>query len=100
MDEKYILVNREPVKVDLMTWAEWFQNREERRVALTETKHYSVSTVFLGIDHRFGDEGSPLLFETMSFDSAGEAVDEVRYSTYDEAIAGHEAMVRRYQSDE
>jgi len=52
-----------------------------------------ISTVFLGIDHNFGD-GPPLLFETMVF---GGKLDQEqdRYSTYDEAITGHDKMKRR-----
>ena len=49
-----------------------------------------VSTVFLALDHRHG-EGPPLLFETMVFPSEGQwselAAD--RYSTHEEALAGH-----------
>ena len=52
-----------------------------------------VSTVFLGLDHQHFD-GPPLLFETMVF--VGEHGDEMeRYSTWDEAVAGHDAMVAK-----
>lgn len=95
-DTKYILVNREPVPTDLMTWATWYGNSDNRRVALTETERYRVSTVFIGIDHRFGDAGPPLLFETMSFDlGTGVEDEQMRWSTYDEAVAGHWATVER-----
>ena len=51
-----------------------------------------VSTVFLGLDHSFSNEGPPLLFETMVF---GGVCDENmrRYATWDEAVAGHEEMI-------
>jgi hypothetical protein len=63
----YILNGREPVLVeDLMTWAKWF-NKASRRVALTDTDNGQVSTVFLGIDHSFSEDGPPVLFETMVF---------------------------------
>lgn len=63
MSDKWILVDRVPIaEPDLMKWAHWLEeNREARRVARTETKLYLVSTVFLGIDHRFGDAGPPPL---------------------------------------
>ena len=53
----------------------------------------TVSTVFLGIDHNFG-EGKPLLFETMVF---GGKLDEEteRYSTWEEAVEGHNHMVEK-----
>ena len=54
-----------------------------------------VSTVWLGVDHNhFG--GHPLLFETMVFESEDVWVDIYceRYSTWDEAIAGHEKAIQ------
>lgn len=46
-----------------------------------------VSTVFLGLDHSFG-QGDPILFETMVFrDGHGEECE--RYCTWQEAEAGH-----------
>lgn len=53
---------------------------------------YSVSTVWLGLDHRFGD-GPPLIFETMVF--ATSTRDELtrRYSTEQEAREGHAEVV-------
>ena len=58
----------------------------------------SVSTVFLmGINHAFGDEVEPILFETMIF---GGPMDQyqTRYSTWEEAEAGHaEALEELYQ---
>lgn len=47
-----------------------------------------VSTVFLGLDHRFGRDGDPVLFETMVFrDGHGEEGE--RYCTWQQAEAGH-----------
>lgn len=51
---------------DLTTWHRWFDGAANRRVALTEVGPVTVSTVFLGLDHNFGD-GEPILFETMTF---------------------------------
>ena len=64
----------------------------DRHVAKTEVGDASVSTVFLVIDHQFGD-GPPILFETMVF--GGDRADENqwRYLTWDEAAAGHDAVV-------
>ena len=52
-----------------------------------------ISTVFLGMDHGWGDRENPnykpLLFETMIF--GGEHNDfQTRYHTYKEAVEGHE----------
>ena len=92
MSEHWILEGHEPKQVDLFTWAKWFESAD-RHVAKTNiNENIKVSTVFLGIDHSFGDEGSPILFETMIF---GGTLDEEmdRYSTWDEAAAGHKQMV-------
>lgn len=70
-----------------------------------------VSTVFLGLDHSW--EGPPMIFESMVFDGEEKISEEInipngpklksfkyheelgmqRYSTWDEAEAGHKAMV-------
>jgi hypothetical protein len=38
----------------------------DRRVKLTEHELFVLSTVFLGLDHRFYGNGTPLVFETMA----------------------------------
>jgi hypothetical protein len=55
-----------------------------------------VSTVWLGLDHGFG--GRRLIFESMVFETGDEERDgdTDRYSTLDEAQAGHLAMVRKH----
>jgi hypothetical protein len=52
-----------------------------------------VSTVFLCMDHSWSrEEHAPILFETMIF--GGPYDQEMwRYSTYDEAKAGHDRIV-------
>jgi len=64
---------------------------QERQVLRTRVGKWRVSTVFLVIDHSFGD-GVPLLFETMVF---GESDAEPcwRYATVDAARAGHARVV-------
>lgn len=71
--------------------AAWEANK---RVTLDHIDGINISTVFLYLNHRFGPDGPPLIFETMVF--GGELDQECeRYSTWAEAIAGHEAMVER-----
>jgi hypothetical protein len=53
-----------------------------------------VSTVFLCIDHGFGD-GPPVLFETMAFGGDGKDLACFRSHTVEEALATHRAVVRR-----
>lgn len=55
-----------------------------------------VSTVFLGINHNFYGK-KPILFETMIFDyknADGDDIYSERYSTWDEAKAGHERAIQ------
>jgi hypothetical protein len=98
MRGNYILVDGEPVAVpDLMTWATNFED-SMKRVAWTDVRGVRVSTVFLGVDHSWGD-GPPVLFETMIFGSEAGDLDEYqeRYTTLEDARLGHEravAMVR------
>ncbi len=88
MSDKYILDNRKAVPVsDLMTWVTWFE-KAERHVANTKIGDVRVSTVFLGMDHSFGD-GPPLLFETMIFGGEHNEFQE-RCSTWEQAEAMHE----------
>ena len=58
---RYILVGKKAVPCDdLMTWAKAFEDQEARKVARTEIGDgVYVSTVFLGLDHSFG-QGPPL----------------------------------------
>ena len=89
----YILKNKKPViEKDLLTWAKWFEDIKNRRVALTKIGEWSISTVFLGLDHNFTIKGKPLLFETMVFPGD----DTNRYHTWKEAEEGHKKMIKKY----
>ncbi len=74
---------------DVIAWAQWFRDINNRGVARDVANGYTVSTVFLGIDYSFGGR-KPLLFETAIFsqDSRLDLYCE-RYSTWAEAEAGH-----------
>ena len=92
MREHYILEGHKVVETDLITWAKWLEGAE-RHVAKENVGDVRVSTVFLGTNHSFG-YGPLLLFETMVF---GGSLDQEqdRYTTWEEAEAGHKAMVKR-----
>lgn len=82
---------------DLMEWAEWYETacyNGERHVALDFICGIRVSTVFLGLDHRFFEEGAPILFETMVFAGDFSELDMRRYCIYEEAEAGHKEIVK------
>jgi len=90
----YVLEGHTPVPCsDMARWGEMFRDIKARRVAESQVADFWVSTVFLGLDHSFG-EGPPLLFETMVFSEDGETIGRLdRYATWDEAAAGHELMI-------
>lgn len=101
-----------PVEAELMEWARWY-GTADRIVAQTETELFWVSTVFLGIDHRWGGNGPPMLFETMVFQrerviielfgrlaSVRPDVEMMRHVSWDDAETGHKATVSRLRKQE
>lgn len=87
----YILEGKIPKPVDnVMEWA-MFNESANRIVKKTQLPDCDVSTVFLGINHRHGP-GAPILFETMIFGGDHNEYCE-RYSTWEEAEAGHQKAI-------
>ncbi len=98
----------------LYKWAEWYEKADlhvARTKVLFAGEDIEVSTIFLGIDHRWHGDGPPIVFETMTFlppeqarvfgrlrsirhELELEGFDtSARYSTWDEAEAGHTRIV-------
>jgi hypothetical protein len=99
----YILVDRVPFAVDVMTWAQACQRRYDDTVAgkgdawgvaNTEIGNVRVSTVFLGLDHNMRSSGDPVLFETMIFGGPLDS-EQWRYATYAQAERGHAEAVTK-----
>ena len=87
MSQYFILDGHKPVPCsDPIEWANWFKN-SHRHVASMSVGDVFVSTVFLGIDHSFG-EGEPMLFETMIFGGLHDGYQR-RCSTWEEAETMH-----------
>lgn len=95
----YRLEGHTPVpEPDIRTWAKRFDMRSaDRIVAQTQVGSKFVSTVFVGIDYDFSENGVPLTFETMVFDLRNS--ETRRYSTWAEAEAGHAEIVARLQEE-
>lgn len=89
----YILEGKEVKSVTLREWSAWFEAAGDKRIVKQENLPTGerVSTVFLGIDSGWGNE-KPQLFETMIFGGVHNEYQE-RYSTWDEAEAGHKRAV-------
>jgi len=96
MNDKYILEGTTVVPVeDIHTWAHWFETADRVVAQTWITEDMCVSTVFLGLDHQWGD-GPPLLFETMVF-LAGSERGCTRTSTWHEAEQEHQRVVESLQ---
>lgn len=101
MNKVYKLVGHEVVPcASTEEWARDFEKVENRRVAYDEVGDRRVSTVFLGIDHNYGD-GPPLLFETMVFplNNFDEEICE-RCSTWEQAEAQHARILKQVQDQQ
>lgn len=96
MNGQYILEGKIPKKIDdLHEWAKSFES-QNRTVAKTNIGEILISTVFLGLDHQYG-EGDPLLFETMVFGIDDDEYQE-RYSTWEQAEEGHNKAIEFVKS--
>lgn len=89
--------NDNTIEVDLLTWAQWLEHTDNRIVGFTQiTSQVLVSTVFIGLDHRFPGfpPGPPILYETLVFGGPlnGEGT---RYCSHDDALTGHRMYVKR-----
>jgi hypothetical protein len=74
-------------------WCQWYE-KAHCSIDWAGNAELYVSTIFLGLNRNWFGEGPPILFETMVF---GGEYNELtfRYSTYDEAIAGHKDVCWR-----
>ena len=83
---------------DLLTWAQWFETVDNRRIAQDRNEgpgspDVRVSTVFLGLDHQWGN-GPPVLWETMVFGGPHDGLQE-RYTSRAAALQGHQDICRQ-----
>jgi len=83
----------------IVAWGKWFEDIDSRRVCLTDIASCMVSTVFLGVDHGFGD-GPPILWESMVFED-GSALEDYtnRYTSKEDAVKGHNEIVSRLERE-
>lgn len=97
MSDKYILDGKKAVpEPNLMKWAQWFESAD-RVVKQEMIGDVKVSTVFLGLDHSFG-EGGPMLFETMIFGGKHDE-DQDRCSTWEQAEEMHQKAINKVKGE-
>lgn len=99
----YILKDKKLVPCDAEEYGKWMKQEWENFheagksnvvVAKTNIDDIEISTVFLGIDHGFSIRNkAPIIFETMIFNGVHDQ-EMRRYCTWDEALKGHEEMVK------
>jgi hypothetical protein len=80
-----------PVRApSLIAWCEWFGKHDDRRrLARDQIGTVLISTVFLGIDHGWGNgRSAPVLWETMVFGGQLDQTQE-RYTSRADALHGH-----------
>ena len=93
MSEHY---DREGRPISMAQWAILFGDKDYQRVKATEIGDVTVSTVWLGMNHQWGD-GPPLIFETLVFNGPHDG-EMARYSTEAAALEGHKAMCEQVRS--
>ena len=109
MSDWYVLTEdgKTPVPVpDITTDPEGYtaamHNSRERYdwiVSKDEVGAYSVSTVFLFLDHRMtSTDGDPILWESMVFGEGPWADYQDRYTSRDEAERGHKAIIAKIEA--
>lgn len=83
--------DRQGKPMEREAWMETYVDMDGRRIGYEKRGDVWVSTVWLGLNHQYGD-GPPLIFETMIFGGENDG-EQWRYATEEEAEAGHAAAV-------
>jgi hypothetical protein len=91
--------DRKGKRIAFADWAALYEDFGYRVVARDTTRSgREVSTVWLGLDHGFTRSGAPVIFETLVFPcgASGKDLDGARYTTEEEALAGHRAFLKKW----
>ena len=95
----YILDNNhKPIPKPIMEAAQWMEDHPNRKTVgydeLTDLNgdDVRVSTVFLGLNHSWNG-GKPILWETMIFGGINDQAYQERYSSYEDALEGHQNAI-------
>ena len=79
--------DRDGNPLTIQGYLNYTEGASKKHVARTEVGNSNVSTVWLGLNHQYGD-GPLLIFETMIFGGPLDQ-DTWRYSTEAQAVDGH-----------
>lgn len=106
-----VYYGRDGQPITLDQFGRFHGDMDYKRVDATELPNCWVSTVWLGLDQRFGSTGPPIIFETIVFrrtdmdrldhlvngGGVGHELDTRRYATLAGAVHGHVAMVAKWR---
>lgn len=94
----YILDGHQVIEEpDMLKWSKWFDSGSNRRIAeTTYPDGVYISTVFLGLDHRFSgsSNAAPIVFETMIFGGEHDGYSD-RCCTWEQAEEMHRIAMRK-----
>lgn len=82
--------------IDHMEWSVLYENINNRQFGIDTVGRFAVSTVWLGLNYNYDPNGKLHIFETMIFDISKnrEDIGCRRYSTKEEALAGHQEAIK------
>lgn len=89
--------NKNAIPCSIEVWGkqiEEMKKNKTKHVAYEKIDDKRISTVWLGLDHQWCDNGKPLLYETMIFNKDAYDIYCERYSTWQEAEEGHKKAVQ------
>lgn len=97
MDTNYYDMEGKPM--DLLEWGKALEEGD-RHLGATNLWFGKiwVSTVWLGLNHRFTEDGPPLIFETCVFVRKGDSTIVGRYAYKEQAEENHKYWVRRLRN--
>jgi hypothetical protein len=75
--------------ITMLEWAILWEG--DRHVAEAHIGDARVSTVWLGLNHRFIGDGPPLIYESMVFGGILDG-ERDRYTNWNAALAGHDQL--------
>lgn len=89
----YILKYKKPILATSDEYTKWYKKNPKQRIIKQEiVNNHKISTVFLGLDHRYNEDVS-ILWETMIFGKNYEDYQE-RYSSHKDAVIGHKKAAK------
>lgn len=84
--------NRDGRRIRMEEWQDLCGDRDYIRIGLDRIGQNLVSTVWVGLDHGWGQARRPIIFETMIIEGPHNGFQQ-RYSTEDAARCGHMEVV-------